>query len=172
MLARELVEVLTPGTIRLDEDIGSSFILAICTQDCPNQFGLCFADCLSGRLHSAQITDSEPYGTLAALVLQFRPREVIYQSGLPRKVVRLFKSVGSVACCTSLENFASPGEAWDGLISAGYWDSSPAELVHIRTDHPMALCALAGVQTYLRGLMKDREALSHARLDSQNCLAI
>ena len=96
VLGRSLVEVVTPGTIRLDEDCKSSYIMTVHQQG--DTLGLCFADCLAGTIHTIQIQDDEIHSSLNSLLLQLQPREVIHELGLSDKLL-----LKVTACCLFLD---------------------------------------------------------------------
>src|SRR5690606_31628240 len=97
-LKRELTKILTVGTL-VDEALINSFhanyLLAI--KEDNEQFGICFVDTSTGQFNLAQFEDDKTKSQFQTLLIQLRPKEIIYEK-VRLKLEGTTHVSGSVQC--------------------------------------------------------------------------
>jgi hypothetical protein len=83
IIQRSLAAVYTQGTLMGDFLIGdtSTFIMSIKEDAASRQFGVVFADVATAEFNLCSFTDDAAYTGLETLLVQVRPREIVYERG-------------------------------------------------------------------------------------------
>lgn len=172
VVRRELVQVLTSGTLVNEGIIGSemsSYCMAIKEKYEINSskisFGICFVDAAVGQFNIAYFEDDLTRTKLHTLITQVRPKELILEkANVTSQTLKLLKNSETTKI---IWNYIKPGlEFWDErttesqLLISGYFKGNdhnnwPPALQKAR-DYPMALSSVGGLIWYLKTLKMDK----------------
>ncbi len=121
---REVVRVITPGTITEGEGIDwrdNNFLVALCKG--PKGLGVAFTDVTTGEFRFTQLSD---YESMLDEVLRVNPREVLYSEEDGPLAERLQKDLTSVHLSPVQESYFSPNNK-EHLRSLGLWNGEHEE---------------------------------------------
>eukprot|EP01103_Thecamoeba_quadrilineata_P009526 TRINITY_DN1929_c0_g1_i2.p1 TRINITY_DN1929_c0_g1~~TRINITY_DN1929_c0_g1_i2.p1 ORF type:complete len:902 (+),score=157.60 TRINITY_DN1929_c0_g1_i2:326-2707(+) len=174
VIRREVVQILTPGTIvdsSILGDSSASYLLSINEDWNINRIGFCFVDTAVGEFTIGTLDDDEQRNKLETLIYQIRPKELLQQTkNLSASTLRLFRKVGGQL--SWIVTNQPEKESWDystvleKLSHPPYFKSSgewPEVLQHPESIKE-GVSALGSVLAYLQGLHLDVELITMGNL--------
>ncbi|PRP74153.1 hypothetical protein PROFUN_06478 [Planoprotostelium fungivorum] len=179
IIRRELTKIYTAGTL-VDEGLinsaSSAFLLSVCVSHTGNCVGTCLVDTATGEFNLSYFKDDNHLTTLETLLTQTKPKEVLYESGIPDVMVRMIKRILYTALVHSRsfpkeldtlnilsqqKYFPTDGKSSDGVSGDAKRKNWPECLSSYQeSTKPEMLKSLGACVRYLEELKMDVELVS------------
>eukprot|EP00761_Pharyngomonas_kirbyi_P004414 gb/GECH01004418.1/.p1 GENE.gb/GECH01004418.1/~~gb/GECH01004418.1/.p1 ORF type:complete len:1061 (+),score=256.66 gb/GECH01004418.1/:1-3183(+) len=168
---RDLIEVVTPGTITEEgmlESVHGNYLLAIKEDIKSLQYGICFVDTSTGSFTIGEIQDDLPRTGFETLMHQLRPKELVYEkNGLSTETIGIIKQALEEPIMnglTPVKEFLDRTGTIDQIEFCNYFGTSEQaewpEVIQKYLDHSLVISALGGCIWFLKSLMKDEDLVS------------
>jgi len=169
IIGRDLSKVLTTGTL-MYSDILTEDMAAYCLcikerhpaeSDGTGKYGICFVDAATAEFNFALLHDDRERTQLETLLIQLKPKEIIFEKGpLSKRTVQLLKHTSANADLIGLEPRTQFPEAdFTRRAIGGYFTAErrlPAILEGF-LEEDLLMCAFGGLAWWLKELKIDQE---------------
>jgi DNA mismatch repair protein MSH6 len=140
IIKRELTCILTAGTLTNSSMLmGEQATYCLSIKVTNHHYGVCFVDAATGQFYCTSFQDDENNSLLETLLVQIRPREVVYEKGnVDKRLLKMIKNnVDNVLLYTVIDDVMGVAMPWIPPPSFGthhqrFTNSSPAPTLAAR----------------------------------------
>eukprot|EP01135_Chromosphaera_perkinsii_P005658 Nk52_evm29s356 gene=Nk52_evmTU29s356 len=186
IIRRELKSVLTAGTLMGDMvvDDMSPYIMCIKEDADWRKYGICLLDSSTSEWKLCSFEDDENRTRFETLVVQMKPKEVVYEktltqqdsfsssTGISARSKQIIKNSLSFTPTVSLQSpFWASEQVASNIESGEYFANSPEpEQLRAAREDELLFSAFGGLLRYLKSLQIDKELLSQCKVVRYNPL--
>jgi len=169
VVSREIVEIITPGTIRDNDmimDYNSPYLLSIRENQVASSFGISFSDVSTGRIFLTFIErDDAGFTGLETVLQQIQPREILFEKGnLSKQTLHIIKqklNISAKLTPIASKEYYDASAVLQQIEDGEYFEQSewPEALNEFR-ENEIVLCSFGGLLFHLKKVMLDSDVLT------------